>query len=312
MNFLFNLSNHTEGGQRTLHDPAMVMIHQLRALGHKAHWNNAELLIGPGSINVLFECFATESSIESVAEGHRRGARFAIVATEEPTEKGFNHGILDEMVERQRMFPKVARYADAIFCLVPGSEGWYGQFAPAVRLELGWAPTLEQPAVPPGDVDFAFFGSFTKRREKVLTTLARRARAKVLPIYGFPPQRERTIAAARAKVIVQVRGFEAMGLVSSSRCNTALHLGRPVIAEPHELSHPWEEVIKFSASLDAFYQDCRAAAPLWRVIHGEQMRRFRDLFSPARTIGKALAALDLVERAAVFGWSAPMAEAAAA
>ena len=92
----------------------------------------------------------------------------------------------------------------------------------------------------------------------------------------------------QSRVIVQIKKDERMELVSSSRLNTALCVGRPVIAEPHELSAPWDGVVKFSKTLDAFYADCFLARTAWRGIHAAQFDKFKVKMSPEICVGRAL------------------------
>lgn len=297
--FLFNLFNHGEMGQRSLEDVIGIFGHQLRALGHTAVWNvaNDKFVTAAEGWNVIVEGFTPES-IGVIAEAHNNGARFLILATEEPTERGFNHGTSAEMIMRQRTFAEGARFCDGIFHLVPGDgiTAWYKQHAPAAYVELGYAPTLIRPAdgIDP-DYDFGFFGSVSPRRLALLKRLARRAGTeKAVKIVGdFATQADRDRDMRRAKVILQIRKFDAMGLVSSSRCNTALSIGRPVVAEPHALSKPWDEVVHFSKSEDAFISDALAMRGMWKGIHAGQFRRFVDKFSPEVCVGAALRKIGL-------------------
>lgn len=297
--FLFNLSNHiTESGDMVGHDsildPVMIIMHQLRALGHQAEWSNTQLLVGSDAFNVVVECHASEAAIEDLAKARAQGARFLCIATEQPTPKGFNGGVVPGMAERQEMFVRAAKHFDGVFCLVPGAEAWFGQHAPAARLELGYAPSLER-RVPnvAVDHDYGFFGSVTSRRLHMLNELNKRTGGHVRVVGTFPSQGDRDIEVSRCKVVVQIRPNDSSALVSSSRCNTALHLGRPVVAEPHQLSKPWDQVVRFTSTVDQFYNECGKARHHWRRMHQEQLKRFKDLFSPQRTVGAALAAVGL-------------------
>ena len=177
MQFAFNLWNHNEMGRRSLEDPMGIIGHQLRDLGHRVVWlkNDDEFLAGDSGINVVIEGF-TPFATAKIAAAYAQSARFVCVATEEPTPNGFNHGRDDEMVKRQAEFPNAAKYFDGILYLVPGDhvQQWYGQFAPAAYVELGYAPTLvrafdwQEP-----QYDFGFFGSLSKRRHKILKKLAK-------------------------------------------------------------------------------------------------------------------------------------------
>lgn len=295
--FSFWMGNHSAQGQRSLEDVIGILGHNLRALGHKAVWDPSnQHLITDGGYNLIVEGF-NDGVVEFVAKWHAQGARFICLATEEPTNFGFNHGTQKEMVLRQADFAKAAPYLDAIWHLVPGQAvtDWYAQYAPSTYVELGYAPTLvrtetqREPAF-----DFGFYGTLSRRRERLLKKLARLSgKAKAVRVVAdFSTQVDRDRAMQEAKVIVQIRKFDAMGLVSSSRCNTALCLGRPVIAEPHDLAKPWDEVVKFARTDDEFINLAMATRGVWRGTHAGQFYRFKAKFTPQFCVGAALAMID--------------------
>lgn len=293
MNFLFNLQNHGATGQRSLEDVIGIIGRQLGELGHGAIWETAnDRFLIAGGYNVVVEGF-NEPTVEWLAKGYSLGARFICIATEEPTPAGFNHGLQQEMRERQEAFPRAAKYFDGILHLVPGDEitRWYSQFAPAAPVELGYARKLirrETVAVP--EFDFGFYGSMSPRRRDLLQKLARKigTRKAVTIVSNFAPQDDRDRAMQNAKVIVQIRRFDEMGLVSSSRCNTALCIGRPVVAEPHDLSHPWDEIIKFAKTDEEFLDLAVATRAAWRGVHAGQFAKFKEKLSPEFCLGAAL------------------------
>jgi len=290
MNFLFWMGNHSSDGQRSLEDVIGIMGHQMRALGHKAVWqeDNAKFILD-GDYNVTVEGFTPEV-IKVLADAHAQGARFICIATEEPSAKGFNQGTQKEMVKRQQWFPQMSPYLEGILHLVPGKHvtDWYGQFAPTAEADLGYAPSLvrQQMVVEP-KFDFGFYGSVSKRRLQILKRLARRIGTQyaVRIVSDFKTQTDRDRAMQEARVVVQIRKFEEMGLVSSSRCNTALCLGRPVVAEPHLLSKPWDEIVDFSQTIEGFYNRCIMARSAWKGIHAVQFEKFKNTMTPQRCIG---------------------------
>lgn len=318
--FVWNCFNHNATGVRSLEDIIEIISAQLMALGHKAAWDrsNQTVALDSHGINILAENFPNEGSVAVVARMRAQGARFIILATEEPTPRGFNHGVDPDMVRRQRMFPLLRPYIDGILHLVPGDHitRWYSQFAPAAHAELGFAPLsmrLDAPIMADGrqiaepDHDFGFFGVVTPRRERLLRALSRGGR-KVRVVSDFAPRARRDDEMRRAKVVVQIRKHEEMGLVSSSRCCTALSIGRPVIAEAHELCEPWDRVVTFAGdSRRDFVRAAAGALSGWREIHAEQLARFKRVLPPEACIGRALdqiglgrAGLDaLMERAVV-------------
>ncbi len=307
MDFLFHLFNHNAIGKRSLEDVIGIIGHQLRALGHDAVWDPKNDILWKDGVapetditywaadkgyNVVVEGF-TDWSVEVLRRAHERGARFICLATEEPTQAGFNHGLDPEMVRRQEKFCEVAPYLDAIWHLVPGQRvsDWYSQYAPTAYLELGYAPSLYRPdprVVP--DFEFGFYGSMSPRREALLRKLAKATgtRNAVKVVMDFKSQIDRDIQMRRAKVILQVRKFDEMGLVSSSRCNTALCLGRPVVAEPHDLSQGWEDVVKFTSSESDFIGVALLTRARWREAWERQFAAFRKKFSPEACLGTVL------------------------
>jgi hypothetical protein len=280
-------------GQRSLEDVIAIFGHQANALGHKCVWDtsNTKLVSGADGINVVVEGF-TKDSIRVMADSHQQGARWIILATEEPSARGFNQGTQREMVWRQEKFPEAAKFCEGILHLVPGEHvtRWYGQHAPAAPIELGYAPTLVRINQQEPDYEFGFYGSLTPRRHSILKRLAKRVGSEkaVRLVVDFATQAERDETMRRAKVIIQVRKFESMGLVSSSRCNTALCLGRPVVAEPHLLSKPWDEVVRFSDTMEGFYNLCLMTRAAWRGVWATQFDRFKEKFSPEICVGRAL------------------------
>ena len=318
MNFLVWLGNHTPSGQRSLEDVVGIWGHQMRALGHHVVWDpsNDKFLARETGIIVIVVGF-TDFSISAIAIGHAAGARFICLATEEPTDKGFNHGRDREMVFRQQNFARAGKYFEAIFHLVPGDHvrQFYSQFAPSSYVELGYAPTLRRPSAKEPTYNFGFFGSLTPRRLKILKRLARHVGTeKAVRIEStFPSQEDRDRVMGEARVIVQVRKYEEMGLVSNSRCNTALHLGRPVVAEAHTIADKWDGIVRFSKhcsscatnqrkrSRNDFCEDCvknflndaLLAQAMWRGIHNTQFSLFKERMGPEYCVGRALKEVNL-------------------
>lgn len=61
-----------------------------------------------------------------------------------------------------------------------------------------------------------------------------------------------------------------------------------MIAEPHDLSEPWDKIVRFSSSLDGFYNLALLAKTVWREIHRDQFDKFKEMLSPMICVGKPL------------------------
>lgn len=293
---LFNFStwNHCPQGKIIVEDITTVMGHQMIALGHRAVWTEHPNFV-PREVgyNVVLESFADDpETIRRIGSAYHGGCRFIYVATEEPTENGFNHGLEPAMIDRQNAFEEAAKYADGILHLVPGEKvtAWYKLFAPAACAELGHSPTLINTTddIEP-ELDFGFFGKMTWRREQMLAELERLSGSKVGRITTLDvPRAARDRIMRQAKVIVQIRANDEWGMVSSTRCASSLNFGRPVVAEPHPYQKPWDQVVYFAESVEAFFGDAILAAKNWRNVHQIQMHHFAKTLTPEVCIGRPL------------------------
>jgi hypothetical protein len=298
VHFLFNLFNHNPTGQRTLEDVIVNIARQLETLGHTVERCEAGFYLS-NSINIVVEGFF-EEHIEKMQAARAQGARFLIVATEQPTDNGFNFGVVPEMIDRQAIFPRAAALADGIWSLVPGDAtlAWYRRQGPPVAyLPLGYAPQLVRTLPVAQDHSFGFYGSLTPRRMAVLKRF-QKAGHRVRIVHGFMPQAQRDAEMSRCKVVLQIRPDDAAQLVSSSRCATSLLLGRPVVAEPHALDDTYSRVVTFAPGDDALVGTAIATAAIWRQAHASQMDKFRTILSPAACVGRALAETRLLDRLA--------------
>ena len=296
MEIRFNCFNHSGLGTASIEDVIEIVGKQLRALGHTVDWDNDYYLQAELGVNLIFESF-DENSVAELKRARGEGCRFVIIATEEPTEKGFNYGATLHLQKRQEIFPRAAELCDGILHLVPGEHitRWYGQYAPTAQAELGYSPGVMKADLNPNPRwDFGFFGGVTRRREKIINKLAKIGGVRLEAMFRTPEERD--AAMQDAKVIVQIRGREEMGLVSSSRCVTSLSLGRPVVAEPHELSKPWDEVVRFARSLDEFYALAALTRSAWRGVYADQLAKFKQKLSPEFCVGEPLRKIGVLDR----------------
>ena len=128
-----------------------------------------------------------------------------------------------------------------------GVTRWYSKFAPSAYAELGFAPTMVEDGREEPDLDFGFYGLMTWRRREIIDAIAARTGKPVLEMTSLlTPRAERNAEMRRAKVILQIRANLETQWVSSTRCASALHMGRPIVAEPHGIKGPWEEIVPFS------------------------------------------------------------------
>ena len=265
---------------------------QLEALGHECYWADEGFAGGDDTYVLLTEGFFG-NHLEVMRDACARGIKFIILATEAPGQTGFNAGLTDELIARQRTFPQAASYAHAIWCTIKDSVPWYSRFGrPAAHLELGYAPaSVRHPENPAGlDHDYGFFGSMTPRRYKMLHQFARskvdghRARVRYT---SFETVHNRDAQMVRCRVILQIRPHEKMAMLSSSRCATALHIGRPVIAEHHVEVGAWKDIIEF-AHPDVFTIKAAKMHARWEAAHAEQFERFRALLPPEKCVGETI------------------------
>ena len=296
MHFHFTDFNHCDIGKRSIEDLILIVSKQAEALGHTtSFWNEQNWFdYSSNSINVVLESFADNpNTIKQISAAHKHGAKFLYIATEEPGTVGFNNTGDQGMIDRQNAFAEAAKYCEGVLHLVPGQAvtDWYSQFAPSVYAELGWAPSLMRPRETTPEYTFGFFGQMSARRERILEQFA----PDILVCPGILlHQEQRDAEMRRCKVILQIRRFDEMGLISSSRCNTALSIGRPVIAEPHPIPTWWENVVQFSNSKESFYDEAQLLAANWLEEYKRQLVRFATILTPEVCLGAPLKKLGLV------------------
>lgn len=293
MHFQFNTFNITGQGRLAMQDILSNIGRQMEALGHECFWSDDGFAAGPDTYCILTEGFF-DNHIETMRQAQEAGVKFIILATEAPGLHGFNAGLTDELVVRQRTFWKAASHAHAIWATILNSVGWYSQFKiPCAYAELGYAPeSVRHPENLLGlDHDYGFFGSLTERRNKMLHAFARSTvdghRARVRYV-NFDTVQNRDSAMARCRVILQIRPHDQMAMLSTSRCATAMHIGRPVIAEHHKEPGVWKDIIEF-AHPDVFILRAAKMHRRWEAAYAEQFAAFKAILPPEKCIGRTIA-----------------------
>lgn len=302
--FLWSLFNHDETGAASIDDIMAAISYQLIDLGHDVERHDMALTTdGHTHVNIVVEGFDEANTIAREMERAKKlGGRFIILATERPGPVAFNGwDARHPMAGRLRAFPYAAALADAIWTLVPGSEDWYRQFNPNVAFtELGWSATREKDLASAADAgadpirDFVFFGLVSDRRRDILRRISKRASIwypqDADPRKHFIPFQERDVLTRQSRVVLAPKQRSVWHMVSNSRFSTALHLGRPIIAEPHTTPGIWPKIVRFSRSHGSFIDEAVGMLPDWRGEWARQAEAFRDLLPPARCVGAALLA----------------------
>lgn len=291
--FAFNTFNITGLGRLAMQDILSNFGRQMEALGHECFWSDDGFAAGPDTYCVLTEGFF-DNHIETMRQAYEQGVKFIIIATEAPGLTGFNAGLTDELVVRQRTFGNAARYAHAIWHTLPDAGPWYSQFKiPTAHLEIGYSPnSVRHPENPAGlDHDYGFFGSLTERRNKMLHAFARSTvdghRARVRYV-NFDSVQNRDAAMMRCRVVLQIGAHDKMNVLSTSRCATSLHIGRPIIAERHKNPGVWADIVEL-VHTDVFILRAAKMHARWEAAHAEQMERFKALLPPEKCIGRTIA-----------------------
>ncbi len=296
MLFNFSVFNHCLAGQRCIEDLTAIISAQMEELGHETRATDDADFTRDG-YNVLYESFADPGTLDAIAAAHEKGYRFLYVATEEPTQDGCFNGRLDNAMDaRQAVFPEACRFADGILHLAPGQHAtrWYSQFAPAAYAELGCARSLlARNDVTEPEYDFGFYGQMTPRRRGYFDKFQAMGYTVLELPFIEHNRRSRDEMMRRCRVIPQIRAHDSQGIISSSRCATALSLGRPVVAEPHEFPGAWADVVSFSTSIPRFFDLAIEALNDWRRLHVQQLAQFIARLTPEVCIGTPLREIGL-------------------
>ena len=257
-----------------LRDAITIIGNQLYALGHRASYvgPNAPFIGGDLGYNVVVGGFA-DAMGEKISTSHGNGARFLYLVTGRPP----------------AFPPPLVRCFDAALSM--GLNAGTRWTRPVANIELGYAPTLMKlsPAAVP-QYDVGFFGAMSRRRQKILKKMHQKI--NVLIVDGAD-QKMRDDAIYKVKIVLQLREIDDVPEpVSASECNTAMCLGRPVLADSHARTNAWGEIVNITSSMDDFYAECRAMVNgRWRDDYTQQFTKFAKLTSevclgePLRKIG---------------------------
>lgn len=295
--FHWSLFNHDATGAASIDDIMAAISYQLIDLGHDVQRH--DMMLSSDFVNIVVEGFDEAGHIaHELSRVKKAGGRTVILATERPGEYAFNGWDPDHpMGGRLRAFPAAAALADAIWTLVPGSEPWYRQFNQNVAFtELGWSASRERDcaavAAPPPETDFSFFGMVSDRRRDILRKISKRATVSFpqgddLRAH-FIPFQERDALVRQAKVVLAIKQRAVWHMVSNSRFSTALHLGRPIIAEPHTTPNVWPGIVKFSRSHGSYIDEALALRENWQEEWKRQIEAFADILPPEKCVGAAI------------------------
>ncbi len=290
MHFHFFDGNHTEVGRDTLIDIRNCLAGMLIDLGHGVTKSSDQLVTRP-SINVLFEGFGRKSSA-LLAAISKQDFDFLIVCTEAFGKKAMNDSAHRAMRMRQRWLPEVAKIAKACWCLAPGMAEQLKQYCEnSFDVELGWSQTQESvllkdeaPKHP-----FVFYGGLNERRASLVNAFEGQGHHVALG-EDYGPILLRNDLVRQSKVVLGLKPTNSWKLFSSSRAQTALHLGRPVIFEDVDDSahrSPWRDIVVVSES-ECFGTVAVEMMKNWQDCAAEQMEKFREILPPQRSIGPAL------------------------
>lgn len=320
--FHFSLFQHSKLGKATLEDVVDTLIWMIVDLGHTvSRFDGVDkgFLVGDNCYNIVFESFGEQSG-PSTARQIDAGAKVICIVTENPTRNTWNNIKTGFYAERWGHFKRLAPRFHALWCLVPGAADKLRYMnRNGVDIELGYSAIREKkfldiPAVQAFNnsgtkplYDFGFFGGLTERRRRTfdrmreqgcnIHMLSKGITAEFLKDFDaalmadYVDPAKRNGAMLNCKVILHPAAHHKWGIVSNSRCVTALHLGKPVVCEP-TMPSIWQKIVAFSSGFDQPFIDlCKDVLNRWEQEREEQLARFRELLPSCVAIGHAMSAL---------------------
>lgn len=291
MHFRFFLGNHTELGRKSLEDVIHALGAQILDLGHTA--DRSDTAVRLDAVNVVCEGF-TETESDRILEMRRQGYHIILVCTEGILNNSLNNFQTEDYRIRYRELIRIAPKVDALWCLVPGTAAVLRDLnLHAVDVELGYSPRRRRDLVWDPQYDFGFFGSVTRYRGTTMQEFGRRGHS-VYVMRNFAPPDERDRAIANCKVVLHIKATKNWKIVSSSRCSTALHIGRPVISQPIASKSIWKEIVRFSMTQESFFDDAIRLMRNWRANWHRQVDAYQRLLSADKCLGPAID--DLIRR----------------
>lgn len=195
------------------------------ALGDLGHSCSAGLnQVRPGAVNILLGATMFAARVMELPR-HLAGQPYILYQLEQLDDR---HGLLPEWPEYRELMAK----AERIWDYSPSSSAWLGErgLATVTTLQPGYHPCLEViPSLPRQDIDVMFVGTPHPRRQRVLDTL-KRSGASVVHLNGvYGVQRNHMLA--RAKVVLNIHGWDGLSALETVRLSFLLANRRFVVSE---------------------------------------------------------------------------------
>lgn len=294
MHFHWTCINHHPDGADTLIDVRNAIAGQIADLGHSQSYGDATLETLP-AINIIIEGFGPRT-VAWMAARHKDNCRFVTVCTERMGKESLDDAPHPDMKTRQQNLPVAAALSEAVWCLVPGTAAHLRSYCKDTRdIELGYSRTreayLHSDVVPVHSA--CFYGGMLDRRRVVLETLIAGGIDICMPPKEYGRISDRNAALALSKIALGINPVPGWKIVSSSRAQSALHVGRPMLMEEVDDAaspSPWREVIRFCRLRD-MYGQALDMIEHWEAERDRQLGAFREKFSAQRILAPAIEAL---------------------
>lgn len=282
MRFSFMLSVDAQAG-----DQLDDLRDQFEALGHEFVVNRG-IFLPPPWFNVFCEGVSEVTNnprlVQSLAEA---GYQMIVLVTEEPTlvsSEGlvWNYRTSDDWMGRADCFVEGAPYMTAAWCYAPDTAKIIKRFVSrAADIDMVWGKRF-RPVPPPRAsavsrvklkprYDFCFFGSLTRRRERIINEFIRCGHSvDIIPHATSLADRDRRVPNSR--VVLDLKQYAWWDLASSVRYVTSIGYGRPVVAEARsaKAQGDWAPIVRF-AKEGEFYGCAVEALGEWESLHARQL-----------------------------------------
>lgn len=221
----------------SVQDTILLIAAGLEDCGHTVTLDDAQVLYGGKTINLLLEHFDRDTAESVVATKRTKGRDFplGLVLTENLLDANVMAG---PFVSRRDNFRRVADVADFIWYFIPGTEAHDDIVDPSkcARFQVGHSHRFATvPVQKVRDIDFFLPGLTYPRRKPILEKLHERGYRVRSSDLATPAYIYRSLM-GRAKAIIDIKRFDDTTNMSTVRvCNGASN-GIAVVAEQFDVS----------------------------------------------------------------------------